>query len=480
MVVVGSGPSGVVAALTLAEAGHRVVLLEAGAKVERDALHADAGNTLARWFWDGGMRVLRGEGMVPTLQVRALGGGTVFNSAICMRPSAEALARWTDTYGVSDVSPADLEPHLAWSEAFFEVGPSPERAFGRRNALFREGCEALGWKVEPLPRLTPGCIGTGQCLTGCRVEGKRSADKRGVPELIAAGGTVYTGVHVDRVVRRGGRVVGVEGVVVDPATGARGAPVRVLAERTVLAAGVMATPTLLQRAGVDAPAVGDHLQVHPSGLCVAVFDEDVLPWTGAAQGYHALEHMDRGIKLEDLWATPSVFASRFPPLGRDFKRYLAGARQLGTWATWVATGASEGRVRALPGGGVDYTYTLAPGDLGRLQDGIVHLAELSFAAGAKEALLGVRGLPPALVPEDLPRLREARLGARDLLVASNHAFGTMRMGPDPRRAATDAYGRVHGLDGVVVVDTSLFPDSPGANPMLLGIALARRNARAMA
>jgi choline dehydrogenase-like flavoprotein len=45
--------------------------------------------------------------------------------------------------------------------------------------------------------------------------------------------------------------------------------------------------------------------------------------------------------------------------------------------------------------------------------------------------------------------------------------------------ATDALGRVHGIDGVVVVDTSLFPDSPGSNPMLLGIALARRNALAM-
>jgi choline dehydrogenase-like flavoprotein len=419
--------------------------------------------------------VLRGEGLVPTLQARALGGGTVFNSAICMRPAPDALARWGEAFGVPDVSPEALAPHVAWAEAFFGVGPSPVRAMGRRNALFRAGCESLGWRVEALPRLTPDCIGTGQCLTGCRVGGKKSADRRGVPELLAAGGDVYTGVHVDRVVLRGGRAVGVEGAVVDPETGERRATARVLAAHVVLAAGVMATPTLLQRAGVDAPGVGDHLQIHPSSLCVAVFDEDVLPWTGAAQGFHCVQHMDRGIKLEDLWATPAVFASRFPTMGREFARYLGNAKRMGTWATWVTTTASEGRVRALPGGATDFTYTLAPGDLGRLQDGIVHLAELSFAAGASEVLLGLRGFPPSLREDDLPRLREARLGARDLLVASNHVFGTMRMGE-----ATDAYGRVAGLDGVTVVDTSLFPDSPGANPMLLGIALARRNALATA
>ena len=53
-------------------------------------------------------------------------------------------------------------------------------------------------------------------------------------------------------------------------------------------------------------------------------------------------------------------------------------------------------------------------------------------------------------------------------------------GDDPRTSVVDAYGRVHGLDNVVVADSSVFVTSAGYGPTLTLVALAARAAAALA
>ena len=60
---------------------------------------------------------------------------------------------------------------------------------------------------------------------------------------------------------------------------------------------------------------------------------------------------------------------------------------------------------------------------------------------------------------------------------TEHLMGGMRMGSDPTISVTDATGRYHHLDNVVVSDGSLFPSSGGHNPTLTIMATALKNAR---
>ena len=59
-------------------------------------------------------------------------------------------------------------------------------------------------------------------------------------------------------------------------------------------------------------------------------------------------------------------------------------------------------------------------------------------------------------------------------------MGTTRMGDDPATSVVDAYGRVHGLENVVVADSSVFVTSAGYGPTLTLVALAARAAAALA
>jgi len=44
-----------------------------------------------------------------------------------------------------------------------------------------------------------------------------------------------------------------------------------------------------------------------------------------------------------------------------------------------------------------------------------------------------------------------------------HPVSTCRMGPDPARSVVDARLRVHGLDGLRVIDASIFPENISGN-----------------
>ncbi len=468
VVVVGSGPAGAIAAWRLASAGVDVVLLEAGPWVR--TFQPDVGRTLASSFWDGGVRVTRGNVLLPTLQARCLGGGSVYNSAICMRPTTGALARWRDAHGI-DFTSGELDADFDAVERLMGVKPVAPDVMGRRNELFLEAAKRLGWAAEVIQRNEEGCQGSANCILGCRVGAKLSMDRRSIPEAMALGARVVTGAVVDRLLLSRGRARGVEGHLINEA-GESAHALRVTAKATVLAAGTIATPALMRRSGLRKPGIGDNLRFHPSTYLLGRFDSEILPWQGATQGAHTTEFLDRGIKLESLWADPAVFSIRFPVEGLAFQEWMARWPQIAVWDGWVSGDDSVGAVREV-GPRLDLTWNFGARDVKLLQETNALLAEMFRAAGAREVLPGMRGLPAVLSADDAPeRIRAARVTATDLPTASNHVFGATPMGADPATAATDKHGAVYGTEDLYVVDTGLFPESPGVNPMLTAMALA--------
>jgi 3-keto-disaccharide hydrolase/GMC oxidoreductase len=65
-------------------------------------------------------------------------------------------------------------------------------------------------------------------------------------------------------------------------------------------------------------------------------------------------------------------------------------------------------------------------------------------------------------------------GRRDGLGTTHHEAGTLRMGDDPNTSVTDANCRFHHVTNAYVAGPALFPTIGSPNPMLTGIALARR------
>ncbi len=66
------------------------------------------------------------------------------------------------------------------------------------------------------------------------------------------------------------------------------------------------------------------------------------------------------------------------------------------------------------------------------------------------------------------------------LAGTAHACGTLIAGRDPADSVVDAEGRVHGIDGLYVVDGSVLPRSSRVNPSLTIYAWSLRVAERIA
>jgi choline dehydrogenase-like flavoprotein len=480
VVVVGSGPAGAVAAKELVDAGLRVALVEEGPPFTPQDFEIDGAISMARTMREGGLRMTQGT-VMPTMQGIALGGGSLVNSAICNKAPDFVLDDWCAKFDLEHTTLADLDPHYDAVGEFLGIAPTPENVQGRRNLLFKQGCDALGYSSEPVLRNVKGCRGSGECFTGCRTRAKQSMDVSYVPAAIRGGALVLTSARVESVLNDGTKATGVAGRVVAPFTGKASHRFRINARAVVLAAGCMATPVLLEKSGKLANRsgqVGENLQFHPGVAIMGVFPEEVHPAFGATQGYQSKNFLRDGYKLETLWAPPSVLAVRLPGSGMTFKNRLADFARSAIWDAIATCNRSIGRVRTRSRSmNPSLAWRLHPKDVRILTKALWTLSEIFFAAGARSVVSGVNGIPDEFFSLDEARmLTEHPLRDRDLVIGGNHAFCTTRMHGNPARGVVDEYGRCHDIRNLYIADTGVFPQCPSVNPMWTAMALAHRTA----
>ena len=109
-------------------------------------------------------------------------------------------------------------------------------------------------------------------------------------------------------------------------------------------------------------------------------------------------------------------------------------------------------------------------------DAVSNKIALIFAGDEPfEILAGSTVIP---VPAGTHAARLAALAAfknrRDDLGTTHHDAGTMRMGSNIADAVTNDFGRIHDTTNCYVAGPALFPSAGSPNPMLSGVALARR------
>lgn len=480
VVVVGSGAGGAVAAATLAEAGHSVVVLEEGPWIPAERYQKMRPSESMRHLWrDGGMSFAVPVGRTPLINVtmgRCVGGSSVLTGGVCFRIPGEVHAQWVGERGLSQLSEEALAPFFEAVEARCHVEEVPAHMRSRGTELFGEGCRALGLAFEPLRRNTKGCNGCGQCNFGCPHGAKQSVDRSYLPGALAAGTTLVADCLVERVTTRGWRASGVVGRLLDARRRRRGR-VRVHARAVVVACGAWHGPLLLQASGVGRRhgQVGRHLSLHPAFRMLGRFDEPVRGWSGALQSAYSPALMHEGMTMVGLWVPPGVLAATMPGFG---PHHLERARQIPNLAMFGGLIHDEGGgvVRRGLGREPIVTYRMARADRALIPRLVRTMAEVFIAAGAKEVFLPILGHEP-VTPDNLRQMDLERLPAHRFESASQHPLGSCRMGTDPSHSVVDDSGETWDCDGLYVADGSVMPSSLGVNPQLSVMAMSLRIAR---
>lgn len=480
-VIIGSGAAGATAARVLADSGASIAVVEEGPYVAAKDFGDEVFPAFKKIFRNMGGMVARGRAFIPVVQGSCLGGGTTVNSAIMWRMPDDVYAPWAAQFGLGDAIPlAKLHEHWDLIERELNVHPVDRAVWGNHNLHMDTAKQKLGISAHVIRRGDKGCKGSARCLTGCPNDAKQGMHISYLPYASQRGAVIYTSARVDKIEIKGGRAVAVHGKFHVPIYKKNIAPFTLRARKGVLlAASAVQTPQLLAKSGVRSPHLGKHFQGHPGSPLMGVWESKVNMWFGATQGYDADENRKTGrTKIETISMPPEIAFVRMPGVGRKWLQTMAETPHVAIWAAQLRSYA-EGTVGKDGLFGPDIRYDVTAEDMVNLREGLRFTAEMMFAAGAKQVLLGIHGLPERLTsPDQLGLLENGPADPAAYSWVITHMMGTTRMSPRAQDGVVGADFAVHGVPNLYVVDSSVFPTNLGVNPQhaIMGVAMhaARR------
>lgn len=477
--VVGSGAGGSVIAARMAQSGRSVLVVEAGPY--RNEADFDQLESSGAGMYLGGGGLWSEEGEIGLLAGSTLGGGTVINSMVCLRPPKDIRREWASA-GLHGLDGPDFDKQVdrVWERLAVNTGATHYNVNTKRMI---DGLTACGYGHERLPRNASSdddprhC---GYCNSGCQQGRKQSTLNTYLEDAAAAGARFVADCHVDRILVERGRAAGVEGVVQTAAGKAR---LVVRAPIVVVAAGGIESPALLLRSGIGGPAVGRHLRLHPAWMVTGVYHEAIEAWRGQVQAAASFDltrsESGVGFLVETLGLSPAVWAANAPFTdGARHRRELLKLRHMASWHA-ISHDHGSGQVvidrdgRALVRWRLDDEVDRRVALRAHLE-----LARLHRAAGAREIFPfhwnGPRWHDGEPFEVFLDALRA--VPPQEYTAFSAHQMSSCRMGSDPSRSVADGRGELHDVPGVWIGDASALPSAPGINPMITIMALAERTA----
>lgn len=523
-IVCGAGSAGCIVAEKLSADGrHQVLLLEAGGRDNNLNIKVPLlvvnliNNPDFIWpYMTEPQQHLNGKPQRWT-RGRVVGGSGSINGNLFARGDPAEYDNWRDNLGCSGWGYSDMLPVFKRMEDFPQGDPALRGRggpihctsldkFDKLSSAFVQACTQAGYRE--LPDHNDGSYEGAFFLQYSTRKGLRNNSAAGYlkPASKRSNLTILTGATVARVLLHGRKATGVEVMVGDTTLKLRAR------REVILSAGPLATPQLLELSGIGnqdilrhhgiavshhLPGVGENLRDHPNTRLTFECAEkitvnDVLrnPLRKMREGLRFILFREGLLSISSSTAQMN-YRSRPEVKQADLVLRLQPLSGADRYARTAGTGMDM-----FPGFTFGVT-TLQPKSIGTLhiqskdprQQASMDPRYLSNDEDAQLFLRGMRisrgiaampALKPLVVRETRPGpgvVNDADMLAyiRETLQTSWHMVGTCKMGTDGM-AVVDPQLRVHGMEGLRVIDSSICPTLPSSGPAVPAMAIGEKGA----
>ncbi|KAG2234997.1 hypothetical protein INT48_000239 [Thamnidium elegans] len=480
-IIIGSGAGGGVMAAELSKAGLSVLVIEKGKYYHQDEFDADNDEFALTCLFENGGTAPNSTGSVNFLTASTFGGGTTVNYLASIGPQQFVKEQWEQKglpYFVSQQFEKDIESVCE------RIGASRENiTHNQCNQKLMKGCEKLGLSAATMPQNTSGrphhC---GKCYTGCTSGIKNSTTNTFLKDAAANGAKFLDLTQVTRVLTKNNKAIGV-------ACKIHGSTKEhyIYANTVVVSGGALNTPGLLLKSGLTNPHIGKDLRLHLSALMVAIYDDEINPSEGSllttvCDAFENYDGSTYGFKIECFSNGIGNYSAivSWEGAAKHKQRVLRHRNSVTTFAM-SRDMDSICNVKYDAYNKIDIDFSLSKHDGDNLKEGIVQMARIHTAAGARELHVSLSVLEPFVFEEgeesDVTNPRflkwvESVYTQAPPTPASGHQMASCRMGTSPKNSATKPTGETWDVRNLYVADSSLFPTALGINPMVTIQAIA--------
>ena len=510
ILIIGSGAAGGVIAATLAEqTDKKILIVEKGGyftksffnqqELDMHVLIADKG---ARLTDDDSIPVAGGE---------CVGGGTTVNLALSFDPVQAVWNDWNRRFGLSGLSfkrnasdygvqGLNMLSCLADVRRRLNVHSPADVQINDNNKIFKRGCDNLGIGAKPFELNLRDCIGCGYCAEGCAYDRKQGTMITYIADALKRGVQLIHHCSVESIeTTQADTGLAVRSVLATVRPTVRGSepntvepgPLRILAGMIIVCAGTIESPALLQRSKLPDPhgTLGRGLVLHPSLALAGIFDRRVRNYRGITGAYYTDRYYEsHGFYFECLFRHPVGAAISVPFIGIDHFRLMMNYPRFAAFgAMLIDTVNPFNRVEWDEAARkIRIFYVLGEGEKERLRFAAQRGVEIMFAAGAKEAFItseepvGPLSAPHFHSTRDAKYCADLRFRPFQTTITSAHCQATVKMSENPQLGFINSRCEAHAARNLLVCDSSSFPTSCGANPMISIMTLARYQGKRVA
>jgi choline dehydrogenase-like flavoprotein len=448
MIIIGAGVSGCFLANEYAQAGLKVLMLEAGKNFNKTNFPKKEINANSQLYWSGGIE-LNQSADIGLLRPKCVGGGSIVNQALLDRFSSDVFDDWRNESDISFFNKIEMDPWYDQVEKDIIKQEIPEKFRNKNAEVFIEGFKKNGYKFSSLTRAQKDCKyeqGNDciECLSGCTIDSKQSSAITVLPKALEKGLTLIPEFEVETIINKNGIVI-VKGK--DQYGGRR----EFKAGNMTLASGAIGNSKLLLNSGFGKinKAIGKNFYTHPQFMVLGLYDRLINAHKGPFQSVKSDDPDFRlkGFKLENVFAPPVAIAMLLPGVAN---KHMGMMKQLNHMACIEVAirDRHPGEIKTDRKGRLKIVKTLNGQDKETKEKGLTAIHNIFQATEAKQIING-----------------NFNIGL--------HLMGGCSLGASAGNSVFNPEFQMHSEKNIFCADSSVFPMSSGINPSFTIMALSK-------